>query len=93
MSEELITIEAIPRETRGKEQARKLRRSGRIPGVLLDKGQSYALEFDPKWLHKAMKSDKQFNLLFNGQTKVVKIKELQLDHVKRVPLHVDLVYA
>jgi|NOAtaT_7_FD_contig_21_1523378_length_486_multi_3_in_0_out_0_2 large subunit ribosomal protein L25 len=93
MSEELITIEASPRSTRGKSEMRKLRRSGRIPGVLLDKGQSHPLEFDPKWLHKAMKSEKQFNLTFNGATKRVKIQELQLDHVKRLPLHVDLVYV
>ncbi len=93
MSEEFVTIEALPRDTRGKSHAKKLRRSGRLPGVLLDKGQSHTLEFDPKWLHKAMKSDKQFNLVFNGQTKLVRIQELQLDHVKRVPLHVDLVYV
>ncbi len=93
MSEELVTIEALPRETRGKSQSKKLRRSGRIPGVLLVKGESLALEFDPKWLHKAMKSDKQFNLTFKGETKKVRIHELQLDHVKRLPLHVDLVYV
>ncbi len=93
MSEELVTIEALPRETRGKSQSKKLRRSGRIPGVLLAKGESHALEFDPKWLHKAMKSEKQFNLTFKGETKRVKIQELQLDHVKRLPLHVDLVYV
>ena len=93
MSEEFVTIEAALRETRGKGNAKKLRRSGRIPGVLLDKGKSHTLEFDPKWLHKAMKTRKQFNLTFNGQTRLVKIQELQLDHVKRLPLHVDLVYV
>jgi ribosomal protein L25 (general stress protein Ctc) len=93
MSEELVKIEASPREVKGKSHIRKLRRSGRIPGVLLDKGQSIMLEFDPKWLGKAYKNGKQFELTFNGQTRVVKVVELQLDPVKRVPLHVDLMYA
>jgi len=93
MSEELVKIEASPREVTGKSHIRKLRKSGRIPGVLLDKGQSFPLEFDPKWLGKAYKNGKQFELTFKGQTRVVKVVEIQVDPVKRVPLHVDLMYA
>lgn len=94
MSEELVKIEASPRQLTGKSHIRKLRKSGLIPGVLLDKGQSFPLEFDPKWLGKAYKGGKkQFELTFNGVTRVVKVVDLQVDPVKRVPLHVDLVYA
>ncbi len=93
MSEELVKIEASPREVTGKSHIRKLRKSGRIPGVLLDKGKSIMLEFDPKWLGKAYKNGRQFELTFQGVTRVVKVVELQVDPVKRAALHVDLVYV
>lgn len=94
MSEELVTIEGSAREPAGKSQARKLRKSGLIPAVILDKGKTHNLQLDPKWLHKANKAEgKVFNLTFQGSTRKVKIQELQLDHVKRVPLHVDLMYV
>jgi len=93
MSEELVKIEASPREVTGKSHIRKLRRSGRIPGVLLDKGQSYPLEFDPKWLGKAYKNGKQFELIFKGETRLVKVVDIQVDPIKRLALHVDLMYA
>ncbi len=93
MSEELVKIEASPREVTGKSHTRKLRKSGRIPGVLLDKGKSILLEFDPKWLGKAYKNGRQFELTFQGVTRVVKVVELQVDPVKRAALHVDLVYV
>lgn len=92
MSAELITIEASAREPGGKTQARKLRRESLIPGVILAKGGNTNIQLDPKWLHRANKTEgKQFNLSFGGKTQVVKIHEVQLDPVKRVPLHVDLV--
>ena len=90
---DLVTIEAVLRETTGKEYARKLRKAGKIPANLIEKGKSTNLELDPKWLGKAYKSGKQFNLAFNGETKLVKIQEVCLDPVKRVPLHVDLMFA
>ena len=93
MSEELVKIEASPREVTGKSHIRKLRKSGRIPGVLMDKGKSIMLEFDPKWLGKAYKNGRQFELTFQGVTRVVKVVELQVDPVKRTALHVDLVYV
>lgn len=93
MSENLVTIEAAVREQTGKEYARKLRKAGKIPANLIEKGKSTNLELDPKWLGKAYKDGKQFNLLLNGETKLVKIQEVHLDAVKRVPLHVDLMFA
>ena len=91
---ELHTIEATVRTTTGKEYNRKLRKAGKIPAVLLDKGKATSLEFNPKLLYKAYKqSDKKFNLTLNGVTRVVFVKELQIDRLKRLPLHVDLVYV
>ena len=92
MSEELITIAASAREPGGKSQARKMRRDGKIPAVILAKGGNTNIELDPKWLHKANKAEgKIFNLSLAGKTHKVKIQELQLDPVKRVALHVDLI--
>lgn len=92
MSEELITIEATAREPGGKSQARKLRKANLIPGVILAKGGNTNIQLDPKWLHKANKAEgKAFNLSFGGKTSKVKIQEVQLDPVKRVALHVDLI--
>ena len=34
-----------------------------------------------------------FDMVLNGQTKTVKITELQINAVKRVALHVDLTYV
>lgn len=93
MSENHVTIEAAVREQTGKEYARKLRKAGKIPANLIEKGKSTSLELDPKWLGKAYKDGKQFNLVLNGETKLVKIQEVQLDAVKRMPLHVDLMFA
>ncbi len=88
----LITIEGTVRTGSGKSYNRKLRRAGKIPANLMVKGQATALELDPKWLSRAYKTTKKFNLTFNGATKTVVIKELQVDAVKRTAVHVDLMY-
>ena len=52
------------------------------------------MSFNPKYLPKAYKeSGHKFNLSFEGKTSVVYVKELQIDKVRREPLHVDLMYA
>jgi len=92
MSEELVTIAGTTRVPGGKSQARKMRRAGQIPAVILAKGGNTNLQMDPKWLHKAYKAEGRiFNLDFDGKTQKAKIHELQLDPVKRVALHVDLI--
>ena len=90
---ELVTIEASPRLEKGKGYARKLRSRNLIPANLMEKAKATAIELDPKWLSKAWKSGKKFNLSFDGATKTVFIKELQVDAVRREVLHVDLMYA
>ncbi len=95
MSENIeVTIEAVGRTGTGKSYTHKLRRAGKVPGVLLEKGKSTLLELDPKLISKAWKSgDRKFNLVFNGKTSPVKIHELQIDPVKRYCVHVDLMYV
>lgn len=94
MSEQLVTIDAVARESFGKGVNRKMRRDGMIPATLMDKGKSTHLSLNPKLLGKAYKEGgKKFNLNFSGKTSVVEIKELQIDVIKRLPLHVDLMFA
>lgn len=88
-----VTIEAKRREKSGKNCSRRLRRTGKIPAVLMDKGQSTAIELDPKWLSKAWKSGKKFDLVLDGVTKKVVIKDLQVDPISRDALHIDIMYA
>lgn len=90
---ELVTIAATRRTEIGKGYGRRLRRTGKIAGVILEKGKTSMIEFDPKLLSKAWQGGKHFNLDFEGKVKKVFIKELQIDVVKRTPLHVDLVFA
>jgi large subunit ribosomal protein L25 len=90
----LVTIEATERTQGGKGYARKIRKAGKIPAILNSKGQSTRLELDPKLLPKAWQSEgRKFTLTFKGQSRVVRISELQIDPVKRLALHVDLAPA
>jgi ribosomal protein L25 (general stress protein Ctc) len=89
-----FVIQGTLREKTGKSHTRKIRAAGKVPAVLNHEGKSQVLELDPKYLSKAWKEGgKQFDLEFNGQTKTVKITELQINAVLRTPLHVDLTYA
>jgi large subunit ribosomal protein L25 len=95
MSEAInVTIEAALRTGTGKSYTRKLRKSGKIPAVMLEKGKATNLELDPKLLSKAWKfGSRKFDMVLDGKTIAVKIQELQLDPVKRAALHVDLMKA
>jgi ribosomal protein L25 (general stress protein Ctc) len=88
----IVTIEAKRRETISKSYNNKLRAEGKMPGNLLDKGKSIPVEFDPKFLSRAWQNGKRFNMKFEGSERVVKITELQINAVKRIPLHVDLMF-
>ena len=89
----MITIEGKHREVTGKGACRRIRRDGMIPANLCHKGKSTTLEINPKFLSRAWKNEKKFNLSLDGKVLPVVITELQLDHVKRVALHVDLAHA
>ncbi|MBC60911.1 MAG: hypothetical protein CMP11_00480 [Zetaproteobacteria bacterium] len=93
MSEEKeLTIEAARRSETGKSYNRKLRAKGLIPGNIYKEEKSEMIELDPKWLSKAWKNGKKFNLSIDGQIKPVVIKELQINPVKRSAVHVDVMY-
>src|SRR5512132_906902 len=89
------TLQAEKRETRGKNEARRLRASGRIPAVLYgaDKGKAVEIAVDPKNLLRILHSESGVNTLIGlqldgGDTRVL-VKEYQLDPIDHKLLHAD----
>ncbi len=90
---ELVTIEGEVREVTGKGVCRKIRAQGMIPANIIGGTKSTLISINPKWLSKAWKTGKEFNLVLGGNTRKVKIHELQINAVKRSAVHVDLMYV
>ena len=92
------TLEAAKRETTGKNEARRLRASGRIPGTVYglkkDGGATAtSVAVDPKAVLRILHSDSGANTLINlsldGSETRVMVKEYQLDPVTHHLLHAD----
>jgi large subunit ribosomal protein L25 len=90
------TLQAVKRETRGKNEARRLRVSGQIPAVVYGgKGkESQAIAVDPKSLLRILRSDSGFNTLIalsvdGGESTRVLVKAHLLDPVHHKLLHAD----
>src|ERR687897_2603582 len=90
------TLQAETRATRGKNEARRLRASGKIPAVLYgaEKGKATEIAVDPKVLLRILHSESGVNSLIGlegigtGDTRVL-VKEYQLDPITHKLLHVD----
>jgi large subunit ribosomal protein L25 len=91
-----LTIEK--RDGRGKNEARRLRASGRIPAVLYgaEKGKALEIAVDPKALLRILHSESGVNTLIGlegmseaGRDARVLVKEYQLDPIDHKLLHVD----
>ena len=90
------TLQAEKREGRGKNEARRLRASGRIPAVVYGAGKHEAMEIavDPKVLLRILHSDSGVNTLIGlqgvefGGGRVL-VKEYQLDPIDHRLLHAD----
>jgi large subunit ribosomal protein L25 len=91
-----ITIDAEPRSSRGKNEARRLRVKGGTPAVLYGAGgEAVPLAVSPKELVKILNSKTGHNTIFNvavkgGETTPVMIVDWQNDPVKENLLHIDL---
>ena len=92
-SAELVRINGRQRSATGKGACRRLRAEGKVPGNILEKSQSIPVELDGKLLPKAWKAGRKFSLNLEGQERVVRIQELQINPVRRTALHVDLMYV
>jgi large subunit ribosomal protein L25 len=96
MKEIVLSVES--RQDLGKNGARRLRRSGRIPGIVYGAGQEpMAVGLDPKSLLAIMHSQTGANTLFfleldgkrDSHTRLI-IHDVQYDPVSDRPVHVDL---
>ena len=94
------TLQSETRSGRGKNQTRRLRRNGRLPGVVYGDsgGQSardvVAISVDPDEVSRILHSDAGVNTLIgltidSGQPSQVLIKDYQLHPMTRELLHVD----
>jgi large subunit ribosomal protein L25 len=93
---EQIIVEASRRDNRGKNAARRLRVSGQVPAVLYGgKGGAEAVAINTKQMSSILRSQSGHNTIFtvklpDGEQRAM-VKDLQVDPVKGVLLHVDLV--
>ena len=90
-----IIVEASSREERGKNAARRLRVAGQVPATLYGgKGGAISVAVNTKQLSAILRSESGHNTIFtvklpdSEQSAIV--KDLQVDPVKGVLLHVDL---
>ena len=92
---EAITVEATPREDRGKNAARRLRVAGQVPAVLYGgKGESVAVTVNARQVTGILRSESGHNTIFTvklpgGEQKAM-LKDWQVDPVKGTLLHVDM---
>lgn len=96
------TLEAVKRDTRGKNEARRLRVSGKIPAVIYgaqkdgETGSNLPVAVDPKPLLRILHSHSGVNTLITlkvdgeGDSTVL-VKEFLLDPVTSFMLHADFV--
>ena len=94
------TLNAEARTERGKNVARRLRRSGRVPAVVYGEGdgssgqEALAISVSPDALYGVLRSDSGVNTLIGlildgGQPSQVLIKDYQVDPISHDFLHVD----
>jgi large subunit ribosomal protein L25 len=93
---EQFTVEATLREERGKNAARRLRQTGRIPAIVYGgKEEPLAVAVNAKQVASILRSESGRNTIFTlqvagvGEKKTI-VKDLKVDPVKGTLLHVDL---
>ncbi len=90
-----VTLTAAARTTRGKNEARRLRRGGRMPAVVYGGAQGdAAVSVDPKPLLRLLHSESGLNTIVDlevegGGGGAVLVKDLQIDPLTDELLHVD----
>ena len=90
-----ILVEARPRDDRGKNAARRLRRQGQVPGVLYGgDGKSITLAVNAKQLAAILRSESGHNTIFKVKLPTgdqpAMLKDWQVDPLFGSLLHVDL---
>lgn len=97
MSAQVEVVEAQPRpdSSRGKNEARRLRVSGRVPAVIYGaKKKTLAISVDPKQITRILSSESGHNTIFDlqvdGEKSKVMIVDWQFEPMKGKLLHIDL---
>ena len=90
-----IIVEGAPRDTPGKNEARRLRVSGKVPATLYGgKGETISLAVNTKQVTAILRSETGHNTLFQvdlaGKHEPAIVKDWQVDPVSGKLLHVDL---
>src|SRR5713101_6693032 len=94
-NQQKVIVEAAPRAERGKNEARRLRATGRVPAVLYGgKGKAITLSVNTKQVNAILRSESGHNTLFqvdlNGKHEPAILKDWLNDPVSGNLLHVDL---
>jgi large subunit ribosomal protein L25 len=97
MSAQVEVVEAQPRpdSSRGKNEARRLRVSGRVPAVVYGaKKDTLAVSLDPKVISRILSSESGHNTIFDLQVGSEKTKAMivdwQFEPIRGSILHIDL---
>jgi large subunit ribosomal protein L25 len=91
-----ITVTAEVRTSRGKNEARRARKEGRIPAVIYGAYKDpVSITISPKEITKIVRSSSGLNTIFNlaiagGETSPVMVVDQQVDPIKGRLLHADL---
>jgi large subunit ribosomal protein L25 len=89
------TLEAVTRDTFGKNEARRTRREGKVPAVLYGDGKDATpIAVEPKALLRILHSESGANTLIalkiaGGESPRVLVKDYQLDPITHHVLHAD----
>jgi large subunit ribosomal protein L25 len=95
ISQELVEATVRSADSRGKNEARRLRASGKVPAVVYGaKKDSVAVAVDPKQIRRILHSESGHNTIFdldvNGERSKVMIVDWQNEPIKGTLLHIDL---
>ena len=92
---ENFNVKAAGRDGRGKNEARRLRKSGSIPAIVYGAGKApVPVSVDPKQMFRILKSDSGHNTIFDlaldGESTKAMIVDWQTEPIKGALLHIDL---
>src|SRR3984893_5904949 len=95
MAQEKIVVEGAPRATRGKNEARRLRQTGKVPAVLYGgKGEAITLAVNAKQVGAILRSESGHNTLFQvdlgGKHEPAILKDWLVDPGPGRLIHIDL---
>lgn len=90
-----VVVAAEPRSSRGKNEARRLRVSGKIPAIVYGaRKDAVAVAVDPRVVQRILHSKSGHNTIFdvaiNGESSPAMVVDWQYDPIKDTLLHVDL---